>query len=354
MTFAEERDESADAGKPRPALKISNALYYRKHTKTAVGVPGTLRLSERRLSFHHKGKGPDYIWDLASVSVERFRGRVNGGIKIVGEDAENEHVITRVNERSYERIRDAIDEAKFDGEMKNLRRASMTAAANTGVSLSESLSFVEGPRLPQRKPLPLLLVPFRFIFIVVLRFVATVYKLLTGRRLGGPRNIHDALRGVLTTMNPILAASRETMSERKVKIIAKDVESIHGALTKIQMIVKREQSAFTSQGSVTDSLVNTGSLLERTGFSISWAMSYISYIFFRIRRALNIPMYQWTLRPQQHPASVPHAVKDANDRVVSLMEVAGREKFSPDVIAESKRIQLLLNNIKHISVNHQD
>ena len=90
----------------------------------AIPTKGTLILSQKTLSF--QSKGYDLVWDLDSIHVDKFKGRVNGGMKLYGKrkngiegegDTEEEYTFTMVKRQSYDMICNCIDEAKFDSEM---------------------------------------------------------------------------------------------------------------------------------------------------------------------------------------------------------------------------------------------
>lgn len=343
-------DDSSDEGGTQlhGGIKMKNVLYYKKHSKSARPTRGKLLLGQKNISF--QSKGLDYCWNLDSICVEKFKGRVNGGMKILGkrqmgEEDEEEFIFTMVKQSSYDLICNSIDDAKFDGEMNRVRKASMHAVAKNGVSLSTSLSAVRNEREGvQTKRSSLLLKPFQFILLVIFKIVSFVYKMCTGRRLWGPKNMHDALHGVLTKISPILTVSKMTLSKRRVMAIEKDINAIHESLLKISRVVRRQQSEYFSHGSIT--VEDSGSFSTR----MQPIISAISFFLFSIMRILNLPKFHLDLRlqpPNQYPSTVSEAVQNANDQLVALMELAVNETYSSvDIIGESKRIQLLLYNIR--------
>ena len=119
-------DDSSDEGGTQlhGGIKMRNVLYYKKHSKSARPTRGKLLLGQKNISF--QSKGLDYCWNLDSICVEKFKGRVNGGIKILGkrqlgEEDEEEFIFTMVKQSSYDLISSSIDDAKFDGEMNRVR-----------------------------------------------------------------------------------------------------------------------------------------------------------------------------------------------------------------------------------------
>lgn len=117
-------DDGGDGGvQLHSVLKIKNVLYYKKHSRTAVPAKGQMRLCQKKIYF--RGKGVEYNWDLDSICVERFKGRINSGIKIIGRAQtggdQNEFIFTKVKESSYDVISSAVDEAKFGSEMRRVR-----------------------------------------------------------------------------------------------------------------------------------------------------------------------------------------------------------------------------------------
>lgn len=103
-------------------IKLKNVLYYKKHSKTARPTRGYLRVGENSISF--RSKGLDFRWHLASISVEKFKGRFKGGIKILGKRKggdEEEYIFTNVRQSAYDLICNSVDGAKFDSEMNRVR-----------------------------------------------------------------------------------------------------------------------------------------------------------------------------------------------------------------------------------------
>ena len=106
-------------------LRLKNILYYKRHTKTAIPIKGMLCLGPKTVSF--QSKGLDYSWNLDSICVQKFKGRVKGGVKILGrinsgdggggEREKEEFIFTNLKQKSYDMICASVEGAKFDNEM---------------------------------------------------------------------------------------------------------------------------------------------------------------------------------------------------------------------------------------------
>lgn len=359
-SIRDDDDDSDDGGiQLHGQLKLKNVLYYKDHHKRALPkAKGTLILGPQTISF--QSKGLDYSWNLNVISVERFKGRVKGGIKILGQrqtrnedvsssvgEEEDEFVFTNVKQRSYDIICEGIDEVKFDSEMKRTRRDSMVAISNSAGELSKTLSIIEKPKPSS------IMKPFRIIFMVIYKIISFIYKLFTGRRLFGPKNLPQALHGVLVKINPIVKVARMTLSQRKVLAIEKDVKCISDSMLKMQRTVRRQQSEFRSSGLVVEGA--EGSLVKQKTLSYHQMRSRLSYLWFTIRQTLNIPRFirPDIIQPYQYPSTVGQAVQNANDRILALVELADNQEYnSPgdivanEVLGEAKHMQMLLYNIK--------
>lgn len=131
--------------------------------------------------------------------------------------------------------------------------------------------------------------------------------------------------------------------------VANDVNSIHESLMKIRRVVQRQDSAFLSSGAVINDGNDPGGHFIVRNFS--GIFSTLSYVFFSMRKALNIPVYRWKrMDPYDHPSTVSQAVQNTNDNLEGLMELAVYEKYSSGVtstiMGEANNIQMLLYNIK--------
>ena len=106
-------------------LRLKNILYYKRHTKTAIPIKGMLCLGPKTVSY--QSKGLDYSWNLDSICVQKFKGRVKGGVKILGrinsgdggggEREKEEFIFTNLKQKSYDMICASVEGAKFDNEM---------------------------------------------------------------------------------------------------------------------------------------------------------------------------------------------------------------------------------------------
>ena len=106
-------------------LRLKNILYYKRHTKTAIPIKGMLCLGPKTVSF--QSKGLDYSWNLDSICVQKFKGRVKGGVKILGrmnsgdggggEREKEEFIFTNLKQKSYDMICASVEGAKLDNEM---------------------------------------------------------------------------------------------------------------------------------------------------------------------------------------------------------------------------------------------
>jgi len=325
-------------------IKKIKVLYYKKHSKSARPTRGSLHLGQTKISF--KSKGHDFCWDLDAVCIERFKGRVNGGMKIIGKrkqgkEDDEEYIFTMVKQRSYDLIRTSIDQAKFDKELNKVRLNSMHEVAKNGVSMSESLSSLEVDEVRlvtgQGEQPSLLLKPIRFVLMAIFSAFSSIYKIITGRRLFGPKTVHDALHGLLVNVSPIRAVSQMTLPKRKVMAIEKDIVGIHDSLLNISRVVRRQESAFFSHGSIT----------PEPDISICHQIiAKISPLFVFLKRTLKEK-----LKPKQkYPSTVSEAVRNANDRLVALVELTKIGNYPSEamaqIVAESKKIQMLLYNIR--------
>ena len=357
-----------DGDLPNNSFKI-NALYYKKHTRTAVGIRGKLILDQNTLSFQSKSKKGNkelnYTWNLSSICVERYKGRMHEGIKICGqrqctiyddEQQPTEYIFTMVNQRSYDILDEATSMARFDASMNKVRRSSMQQFEKNGVSLSSSLSNslsvvddeVVDTAIVKQRP-PLLLRPLRFLFMIIVRLFSLFYMSCTGRRFWSPQNMHDALHGILTRVSPILSVSKSTLSDIRVRSIEKDINRIHQRLRSIQLMYHKQSPAFQSSGNVAEG--KQSSFYKRRFISLASILSWISYVIFCLRKALNIPQYRWQLmEPYQSPSTVSQAVKNANEKVLDLIDLVKHQELaseaSSEIIEEAEAIQLLLFNIK--------
>ena len=347
-----------------------NALYYKKHTRTAVGVRGKLILDQSTLSFQSKkgNKEFNYTWNLSSICVERFKGRIHGGIKIceqrqgtidVDDDYDNEqqpteYIFTMVNQRSYDMLDEATSMARFDASMKKVRRSSIQQIAQNGISLSKSLSVVDDDVVDTavvKRP-PLLLRPLRFLFMIIVRLFSLFYMSCTGRRFWSPRNMHDGLHGILTRVSPILSVSKTTLSsDIRVRSIEKDINRIYQRLRSIQTIYHKQSPALQSSSSGHVAEGKESSFYQKRFISPALILSKISYIIFCLRKVLNIPQYRWQLmEPYQSPSTVSQAVKNANEKVLDLIDLVKHQELAPEalsnIIVEAEQIQLILFNIK--------
>lgn len=351
-----------------------NVLYYTKHTRTAIGIRGKLILGKKTLTFQCKEQS--YVWDLSSISVERFRGRIHGGIIIYGQaqivvekkdgtanndrDTERptEFVFTKINQKSYHTILNSIHTAKFDREMESARRSNMHELAKSGVSLSSSLSADDQSVAANKQHLPLHLRFLRLLYLMLFYLSSFIYKTITGHRWYAPQSLHEALHNVLIRINPILVASKRTLSSSGIRInhIEKDTASIHKRLLRIQQINFEHSPGFQSTGSVKDSST-TGQFDEkRLVLSLSMIKERIFFFFFLVRRKLNLPtfQYQWQMSPTA--STVSEAVKNANEKVVELRDfVMMNNKLAGEsqMIEQIEHIQLLLFNIKVHETNRQ-
>ena len=365
---------------PKKELLKIKVLYYKNgHSRTAIGTKGKLLLNEDTISFF--GRGYEYQWDLTSITVEQFRGRLYGGIFIQGQrkwglgmdrisnrgdnnaqDPIVEYTFTKVSKHAYDIIQNSIDEAKFNSEMTAVRRTSMQQIAKSGISLSSSLSAVDDNDMKlQRESTPKLLLPFQYLIMILITIFCFFYKLITGRRYWAPTSMPQAMHGVLRSIYPILSVSKKTIDGIKMKAIEKDINQIQTRLQEIQRVYREQSDAYQSSGSIADGGVSS-SFHERRVL-VSWAIVWekIRYVFFFFRRKLNLPtlrwigknvQYQWGIR---HPTTISKAIKNANENVVELIYyIEHREKLASEVRAkiktEVKEIQILLFNIKSIGL----
>ena len=161
--------------------------------------------------------------------------------------------------------------------------------------------------------------------------------------------MHDALHGILTRVSPILSVSKSTLSNIRVRSIEKDINRIHQRLRSIQLMYHKQSPAFQSSGNVAEG--KQSSFYKRRFISLASILSWISYVIFCLRKALNIPQYRWQLmEPYQSPSTVSQAVKNANEKVLDLIDLVKHQELaseaSSEIIEEAEAIQLLLFNIK--------
>ncbi len=339
-------------------LKIS-VLHYMKHS--LFPARGKLILSKKNLVFRSSspmisgGASSSSAriittWELDSIAIEKYRGKISEGIKIIPVESErrenDDFIFTMVHDRSYCIIHDAIAEAKLDRAMKKVRLETM---AECNVSLSESLG-ATGDDATKR--LPLLVQPLGFIFLIAIRIVSYLFRVFTGRRLRGPRDMHDALHGILTRTHQISwAASKLNLSEGRMRSIQKDIECIRESIAKIKQVHMRCNSTFMSCGSVAEASTTSRAFLETTGVSAAKILSVIAFVWFAIRRVVNMPFFRFDqLRLERHPTTVARAVQDANDMVDAVIEFAWKDardtELSSKIDEEAERIRILLFNIK--------
>ncbi|KAL9185060.1 hypothetical protein ACHAXT_002837 [Thalassiosira profunda] len=352
-----DKSDDESAGEGAQVLRLKNVLYYKKHSRTAIPIKGTLHLCQEKI--HFQGKGVGFSWHLACIAVEPFKGRVNSGMKIVGrciegEFAEEEWTFTKVNQLSYDAIRSAVDEAKFDNEMKKVRRSSTDSTTNRRMSLSESLSAdVEGVLSAERPSLLRRLC--RFIFSVMYKVVSFLYKLFTGRRLWGPENMHHALQSVLAKIGPIRTCAKLTLPKRRVAAIQIHIDGIHESLLKIQKVVRRHQSMYLSRGVVAESVTQSSAIQRRNfvSFAILAICTFVDGAILAIRKRLRLDVLQLYY---QYPTTVSQAVRNANDTLEALMELAVDEKYTSgktaqqQILGEAQLIQQRLYDIKLIAL----
>lgn len=382
----DDEDYYAD-GQQQHLLKI-NVLRIKKHA--TFPSRGTLALSKKNLVFR-KISGPlspgvsvsssssvrNLTWKLDSIVIEKYRGKISGGIKIIPIEREtlmvddeetererseaNQFIFTMVNDRAYKIINDAINEAKLEREMKKVRRETIETMENSSVSLRTSLCSAgddyEDHAAMQR--LPLLVRPLLFIFLIVYRIISYLYRVCTGRRLFGPKDLLDALHLLSTSTHDIsCAALKLNLSEGRMRSIHKDIESIRKSITKIKQVHVRCQSTYMPTGSVADASTTSRAFLETTGVSIAKIQSIIAFVLYAIRRAVNMPFFRFDqMRLARHSPTVGSAVRDANEMVDAVIEFAwkgSRESvLSSKIDEEAERIRTLLFNIKLCSVTRE-
>ena len=348
-------------------LKIS-VLHYKKHS--AIPARGKLILSKKTLVFRSSGpmimisgggnssSARIITWKLDSISIEKYRGKISGGIKIIPVESEgrenDDFIFTMVHDRSYRIIHDAINEAKLEAAMKKVRQETMDSMAKSNVSLTESLSTTgdENGDLVATQLLSLLVQPLGFIFLIAIRLVSYLFRVCTGRRLRGPRDMHDALHGISTHTHQISwAASKLNLSDGRMRSIQKDIECIRESITKIKQVHMRCHSTFLPCGSVAEASTTSRAFLETTGVSTAKILSIIAVVWYAIRRVVNMPFFRFDqLRLERHPPTVGRAVRDANDMVDAIIEFAWKDArdtvLSSKIDEEAERIRILLLNIK--------
>lgn len=378
----DDEDYCADA---QHLLKIS-VLRIKKHA--TFPSRGTLTLSKKNLVFR-KISGPlspgvsssssvrILTWQLDSIMVEKYRGKISGGINIIPIEREemvmdeeakerersetNQFIFTMVNDRSYQIIHDAINEAKLEREMKKVRRETIETMEYSSVSLRTSLCSAgddyEDRAAMQR--LPLLVRPLLFIFLIVFRIISYLYKICTGRRLFGPKDLLDALHLLSTSTHDIsCAALKLSLSEGRMRSIHKDIESIRESITKIKQVHMRCQSTYMPTGSLADASTTSRAFLETTGVSLAKIQSMIAFVLYAIRRAVNMPFFRFDqMRIARHPPTVGSAVRDANEMVNAVIEFAWKgtreSVLSSKIDEEAERIRILLFNIKLCSATRE-
>jgi hypothetical protein len=366
-------------------LKI-NVLYNKKHA--AFPTRGRLKLSKQNLVFRTSSNGSTVspggggsttsssssgrftiTWELDSINIEKYRGKISGGIKIIpivrpdmmmeGEvvvegGSREEFIFTMVNDRSYRIIHEAVIEAKVNGAMKKVRRETLEIMENSSVGLRESL-YVAGDEygdLVGTQRLPLFVRPLQFICLLIIRLISYLFRKCTGRRISGPRDTHDALHGILTCTHQIsYAASKLSLSEGRMRSIQKDIDSIRESITKIKQIHMRCQSTYMACGSVADASTPSRAFLETTGVSIAKIISIVALVWYAIRRVVNIPLFRFDqMKLVRHPPTVIRAVRDANDMVDAVIEFTWKDArdsvMSSKIDEEAERIRILLFNIK--------
>lgn len=91
---------SSDASPPDADLEVPNVLFYKEHSAFATPIRGTLRLDAHNIFFECPGY--DYCWNLRSIKVDKFKGRINSGIQIHGkrELSEDEKALKSLGEVS--------------------------------------------------------------------------------------------------------------------------------------------------------------------------------------------------------------------------------------------------------------
>lgn len=363
-------------GKAERADLKFNVLYYKRHTITSVGDAGVLKL--KQLSYEHENDDGDnlrsvkettgslsfrsikhhFTFDLNEISVEKFKGRVNHGIKIIQQQQQQQHtpqssegkefIFTMVSggaEHAYESIQQAIEEARFKMEMEHRIQPRLREMASSipHVELSASLSVVE---ISQEEELqsaskrarghPILQSCY-LILLAIIKFVSILIKQITGHNPLLPKTIDIAVSNIQHSTLPILTVSETTQSRRHHQAIAKEVNSIHMAISNIQQILRRHEQSFTSDGCILDSTTVSSSFLHPREIArgITAAYRYLMNPIYYLLWKFNVPM----LRPEllklhRHPESVGEAVKKANDRVVELRELVG------EVYGEESRVGL--------------
>ena len=245
----------------------------------------------------------------------------------------------------------------------------MQKAASSGISLSRSLAsndniFEDNERSVRIRVRPspaILLRPIRFVFLVVFKVIALVYKLFTGKRLRlfGPKDKYEALLQVLTKIRPIHSIAKRTLSERRVLAIETDIRLVNESFIKMQRTLRLQQSEWLSNGAIADALDESAmgiSGRERFLLAIHTIRQRVSFAFFTVRKALNVPdiFFRWDLilQPYQHPTTVQQAVQNANYKLVALMELARDDEdvshclIANKVLEECRQVQLLFCNIK--------
>ncbi len=316
-------------------------------------------------------------WQLDSIMVEKYRGKISGGIKIIPIEREemvmdeeakerersetNQFIFTMVNDRSYQIIHDAINEAKLEREMKKVRRETIESMEYSSVSLRTSLCSAgddyEDRAAMQR--LPLLVRPLLFIFLIVFRIISYLSRICTGRRLFGPKDLLDALHLLSTSTHDIsCAALKLSLSEGRMRSIHKDIESIRESITKIKQVHMRCQSTYMPTGSLADASTTSRAFLETTGVSLAKIQSMIAFVLYAIRRAVNMPFFRFDqMRIARHPPTVGSAVRDANEMVNAVIEFAWKgtreSVLSSKIDEEAERIRILLFNIKLCSATRE-
>lgn len=378
-SLVDDDDDEHQCDEVHHLLKI-NVLYNKKHS--AFPTPGKLTLSKKNLVFRNNGPlspgGSSYssyriiAWELNSITVEKYRGKISGGIKIIpivqpklmaeenegGEEKEfdqreeKNYMFTMVNDRSYRIIQDAIHEAKLDSAMKRVRREALEKMENSSGSLSETSDDYYGGRAAEQRVPFSVVRPRGFIFLMIIRIISYVFRICTGRRLSGPRDMYDALHAISTNTHQISwAASKLSLSEGRMRSIQKDVESIRKSITQIKQAHMRCQSTYMSCGSVAEASTTSRAFLETTGVSVAKIVSIVAFVCYAIRRAINMPFFRIDqLRLARYPPTVAGAVRDANDMVDAVIDLAWKDardsSLSSKIDEEGERIRVLLSNIK--------
>jgi len=339
-------------------------FYYRKHDKAAVPENGVLKLKPDVLSFRGM-RGTHLTWRLDRINIEKFKGRINRGIVILGKtrsggkkDDDDEFRFTMLKNRDgvFEKILAAIDECKFQLEMESIKLHSSEAfSENCTVDrseslLSQSISFGGSGSQVEKSQYSHLVVPI-YVFLAYMGQIASfIYKKITGRSLFLPSSMDEATLNLAQKVSQILTVSKITQSRMRQIGIAKEINNIQQSLMKMKKIMRMECDSFTSKGIVVEarqnlfSSVTNKSVLELLYNACNCCLLPFVIFLKRFSKRLYRPDIFYS-----HPNSVEEAVRIASLKVVDLVEVAdvtlsNQGKLQIDI--EGKLIQNSLSNIQ--------